>query len=1024
MAYSTLWGVILITCAGIAFAIGMYATNIVFKTTISRLLMIICSALVIWFLGLAITVAADSANISMSGHFLAPIGWGMLYGLLLHFTLLFSGKNELLKKWWLYPLLYLPGLVMIYAFTILPAMGTNVDELIHTIYGWVPVREHDIWDYLYYAYFISFTVTNVIVLLTARTTVRTKDQSNNLTLLAICYIIAFSLGTLSHLVTEFWDIFIIPRYSAVFSLIPLLAIAYIVQKDETMRTDAFKQNDSFGLDLVHHSVYRITALAFVLGSIINIVSQKLVYTETNIPLIGEFSVFLFVIAIFILIVDKLKIEGIIKEMFLASVYSLVIPYFTLRYVSLGGTTIWAFVFLLIIICLIYNRKILLITITLSAVLTQLLVWTISPVVLIEVNLADYMVRLGLIGIAIFLALYVNSIYVAKLKENYLYSDKEIILSEISRDFISAAEWNKEEIVYSLLEKCGQFLGVERAYISFFEPNTENVQYSYEWLAEGIQSQMKPFEKISSDMLGRLGTQFEFLPMMKLNDAKLLPPIVGDFKSLLCQQNIRGLVSLPIRERDEIIGFMGFNSSKPLMEWNIDSDEFLEIISNIVSDMLAKIKSEERNERLAFYDQLTQLPNRLLFKERLNQSIKLAQRTDKMVAVIFMDIDSFKMINDTLGHVLGDKALVELGQVLSRSIRNNDTVARFGGDEFVILLNQLSNENDAIKIMDKIMSNLKKPLVMYGQELFVTVSAGMALYPQNGEDSDTLIKNADNAMYMAKDLGKNRYLVCSPEMEDQVAEKVMLANNLHRALERNQLMVYYQPQINIETKKIVGFEALLRWSLPDKGMISPATFIPIAEQNGLINPIGAWVLETACRQNKLWQDQGHTGLRMAVNISVLQLNNPRFTQQVEDILKRTGLSAEYLELEITESAVSNNAVSMLDILTSLKALGVSISIDDFGIEYSSLSRLKYLPIDRMKIDIHFIRGIEGDEKDREITKVIINLAKSMKLKVIAEGVETENQLDFLSQWLCDEVQGFYYYKPMPAEEIDQILGSVE
>jgi EAL domain-containing protein (putative c-di-GMP-specific phosphodiesterase class I) len=255
-------------------------------------------------------------------------------------------------------------------------------------------------------------------------------------------------------------------------------------------------------------------------------------------------------------------------------------------------------------------------------------------------------------------------------------------------------------------------------------------------------------------------------------------------------------------------------------------------------------------------------------------------------------------------------------------------------------------------------------------------------------------------------------------------EVNAANNLHRALDKDQLMVYYQPQVDLETKTIVEFEALLRWWLPEKGMISPATFIPIAEQAGLLNPIGAWVLETACRQNKLWEDKGYTGLRMAVNISVHQLNNPRFIQQVKDILTRTGLSAEYLEVEITESAVSNNDANMLNILNSLKALGVTIAIDDFGIEYSSLSRLKHLPIDRMKIDIQFIRGIEADEKDREITKVIINLAKSMKLKVIAEGVETKTQLDFLSRWLCDEVQGYYYYKPMPAEEIDQILGSVE
>ena len=237
MAYSTIMGVLFISCAGISFALGLYATNVVFKTPINRLLMIICIALMIWSLGLAITVAAENANISMSGHLLALIGWGIMYSLLLHFTLLLTGKEKLLLKWWIYPLLYLPGLAMIYAFTILPALGQNVDELIHTIYGWVPVRKHDIWDYVYYAYFIGFTVTNVIVLLAARITSPSKKQSNKITLQAICYIIAFSLGTLSHLLTELWDILIIPRYSSVFSLIPLIAFAYVVKKDEIVSTD-------------------------------------------------------------------------------------------------------------------------------------------------------------------------------------------------------------------------------------------------------------------------------------------------------------------------------------------------------------------------------------------------------------------------------------------------------------------------------------------------------------------------------------------------------------------------------------------------------------------------------------------------------------------------------------------------------------------------------------------------------------------------------------------------------------------
>lgn len=1019
MAYSTFWGVLLIACAGLSLAGGLYATKGIYKATINKILMIICAALLVWSLGLAVNVAAANAEISMIGYLIAPIGWGPMSGLLLHFTLLFAGKEKLLKKWWIYPLLYLPGLILIYQFTILQSIGQNTDGLIHTTHGWVPLLNYDIWDYLFYIYYIGFTVINLIVLLVTRKTSTDKSQKDQAMLLAICYIISYVLGTLSDTVAGHLDI-LLPRHATIYALIPLGAISYIVKKYGTMSNETVKEKELFNFDNVYGHVYQMMGYAFAFGSIVNVVIQQLIYKETVLPYIMEFSIFLIAIALFILIVNKLSIEGALKEMLFSMTYSFSIPFITLRFVPYGSITIWAFVFLLIIICIIYNRQILLITIASSAFMTQLLVWAISPAALVEVNIADYFLRLVLIGISLLFSIYVNSVYTTMLNENFSYDKKQAMLSEISQDFISAADWNKDDMLHNFLGKCGKFIRSERAYIILFNRNKEEFEYFCEWLEEGVLSQWKEFERIGLDVRHRLLKQFDSQRIVKLSDTNLLPPFARQFKQTLVKHNIRGMVNLPIKEKGETIGIIGFNSSRPLNEWNIDSTDFLEIVANLVSDMLQKIKAESRNEFLAYYDQLTYLPNRIMFKDRLEQVIKQAKNTGKMIGVVFMDIDSFKTINDTLGHDLGDEILFEVAQVLSRSIRNYDTVAHFSGDKFIIILNQLFNAKDVVKIMTDLMYAVNEPIDLYGQEIFVTTSAGIAIYPQDGEDSDTLIKNADTAMYRAKEMGKNRYLMCSQEMKDKVLEKLELTNKLYRALEREQFTVYYQPQINIKTKRIVGLEALLRWSLPEKGMVSPDTFIPVAEQTRLINPIGEWVLETACRQNKLWQDKGNEKLRIAVNISVYQLINPGFVQKVEGILKKTGLSPEYLELEITESAASNNIDSIVDILKNLKTLGIKISIDDFGTEYSSLSRLKMLPIDRIKIDMQFIQGIEGDEKDQAIAKVIINLAKSMNLKVIAEGVETNTQLNFLSQRMCDEVQGFYYYEPMPAEEIEKIL----
>ena len=424
--------------------------------------------------------------------------------------------------------------------------------------------------------------------------------------------------------------------------------------------------------------------------------------------------------------------------------------------------------------------------------------------------------------------------------------------------------------------------------------------------------------------------------------------------------------------------------------------------------------------MAYYDHLTGIPNRILFSDRLSQAIHLAKRNERFVGVLFLDLDGFKMVNDTMGHSGGDALLKELARGLHSRLRKTDTLARFGGDEFLLLINNLTDEKDIIKIADTIMELFKHPFSISEQEFYVTASIGIAMYPLDGEDAETLIKNADLAMYMAKERGKNRYVLCTNDMKEEVERNIQLSNQLYRAQERDEMVLYYQPQVKLCTGEITGLEVLLRWRHPEHGLIPPNIFIPLAEANGTINGIGEWVLKTAVHQNRMWQDKGFPAVRIAVNLSAVQFNNPNLVDCVESIVMASKLEPKYLELEITESIATKESSNIIDALNRLKKLGISISIDDFGTEYSSLNRLKLLPIDRIKIDMQFIQGIESSEKDQAITKVIINLAKSLGLEVLAEGVETVPQLEFLNQKMCDEVQGYYYYKPMPAEEIEDLF----
>jgi len=451
-------------------------------------------------------------------------------------------------------------------------------------------------------------------------------------------------------------------------------------------------------------------------------------------------------------------------------------------------------------------------------------------------------------------------------------------------------------------------------------------------------------------------------------------------------------------------------------------EMIKINKSLRIEIIERKKIQKRILYLAYHDQLTALPNRLLFIDRLSQALLQLKRTGESVAILFLNLDSLKTINDTMGYEQGDMLLKEISKRLLETLRKSDTVARIGGDEFIIMIPFLKSEDDLTIIAEKILSIIRQPIKLNNQDCFITASIGVAFSPTDGEDAETLIKNADTAMYSAKEKGKNRWILCSPLLKDTVLIKVKMTDYLSRALQDNELVLYYQPQVSFRSSSIVGMEALLRWFNPVLGLVSPVRFIPIAEQTGLIVPIGEWVLRTACKQNKVWQDAGLTGIRMAVNISVLQLKNYKIVDQIAKILSETGLNPKFLELEITESVAMKNIENIIDILTALKKLGVTISIDDFGTEYSSLNYLKRLPVDRIKIAMPFVHGISLHDKDESIINAIITLARNFKINVIAEGVETQKQLSFLTQHKCDEIQGYFYSKPLPVLEMEELLKS--
>jgi diguanylate cyclase (GGDEF)-like protein len=424
--------------------------------------------------------------------------------------------------------------------------------------------------------------------------------------------------------------------------------------------------------------------------------------------------------------------------------------------------------------------------------------------------------------------------------------------------------------------------------------------------------------------------------------------------------------------------------------------------------------------LAYHDALTGLPNRPLFIDRLIVSLAQAGRGEHRLAVFFLDLDRFKDINDSLGHTMGDALLKAVADRIRRCIREGDTVARFGGDEFTLLIPRIDEIEDAAKIAQKINETLKIPFLIHEQELFVTTSIGISLFPSDGADPETLVRNADSAMYRAKEQGRDNYQLYAPAMNARALERLALENMLRKAIKQKELLVYYQPLVDVVTETIIGVEALVRWNHPELGMLSPAHFISVAELSGLIIPIGDWVMRTACRQVHQWNKRLGAGLTVAVNLSARQFSQHDLVAQVRGVLAETGLPAEHLELEITESNAMQNAENTIHTLRELKAAGVRISMDDFGTGYSSLNYLKRFPIDTLKLDQSFVRDSATDPSDAAIVSAVISMAHTLNLKVVAEGVETVEQLAFLQRQNCDRIQGFYFSAPVPADALEPYL----
>ena len=866
-------------------------------------------------------------------------------------------------------------------------------------------------------YFVACDVTAIGLLWHWGAVTKKEPEKTESRILLVSFIVAFVVGSAFDVFLNTYSPLKVPQLASVFIIIPIGAFLYCLVRYGLMLPDVSRTAETGTVlsEVRRRQVYFLMGVASAAGGTANLLLYFI--WKADLEAMVPMSFVMFGCALLVMFLPSLPIEPATQDKLLAAVSGIfVLLMFNFTKDLNGADIVWSFPLLLMVLACVFSRSWLLVTVAAAGIATQTWLWVTAPTKELTIGPFEHMSRLLVYGFAAFCAFIVNRIYTERLSENEEQARMQSIISRISSKLAVANSENLDELVTEALETAGVLYGADTVSLVLFPQENPSPVFTYRWQV-GDGSQTREETAYQRRLVAQLREKRRLVALAGASEeewgsaGKQQLPASGRMSSAAVYLDGRA----PFSE-----GYLEVRSHDRNFRMRPQELDTLQIIASNLVNALARVESEREVYRLAYYDYLTGLPNRFFMRGLLRQAISEAEATGKLLGIVLVDLHSFKEINETIGHDAGDVLLKKMAERISECVGLNDAVCRFGGDEFAVIVNGVPDHMAVSRIAEKIIKVLKEPVTTDSQEFFVNSNAGISLYPVDGQTPEELIKAADLAMNASKETGVNRYAFYSRDMSREIEYKTMLINGLHRALEKGELTLYYQPQVDVCCGSITGVEALIRWNHPVLGMVPPSVFIPLAEQSGLIHAIGEWVLRTACQQNRRWQDKGLPPLRVAVNLSPEQFKNPNLVHVVERVLSDTGLSPQYLELEITENVAGKEAGAVLGLLEQLKALGVSIAIDDFGSEYSSLGRLRSMPVDRLKIDLHLVRHLATTFKDEAIIKAILYLARNLGINALAEGVETQEQLELLTSWNCREVQGFYYFRPMPADEMESVL----
>ena len=1012
------------TAFSVYLLIGVYVIHIDRGAHLNRVFFLACVSLSVWALGFSIVNTVPDAATFFFWQRVSAVGRSVFYCFFLHFALLFArelrGEGGIRPP---LPLLYLPGLVCILVFAAVPGLSSSHYALKEGPFGLICYPVVDAWTILFLVYSLGYVIAAIRAMLRASGAARDPALGRQSRLLAL----ATGLSLLPPDILDFLLHKLLdspfPRSAPLFPLILAGTVYFMTRRYGFMSG----QNDEEELLLdgrTSSTLAYYLSIAFLVGGVTACSSYFLpsaVQSEESLRSMLRAGGLFFLMCAITMVSQFIRSSGL-RRFTLLFPMLLSVPAITWQFIEFAGITIWVYPIVMMMVSLLYSSRTPLALVTAVSIATQIPVWINAPSNLIIMDSFDYIARISIFLVAFLVGSFVNKTYTGRLKESVRSANLQRLVSQVSNDLLSVSRTTLNDRVDSVLRGIGEFFQADRCGVFFVDEESSSIAYGREWCLEGISLFLPEWRTNPPQGLNLWLERLSRERILCIEDAEIASEEPhSPWISVFSMSGVKSAVAVPIEEDGTVLGFIGLLFARGNRGCGDFDTDLLKILSNLLADGFIRIRSELEIESAALHDQLTGLPNRAFFMKRLSRSMSRADDNNTMMGLILIDLDGFKVINDMLGHSGGDAVLQELARNLRQRLRQADFVARLGGDEFLVLVDDITDYESAGKIAGHVMGLFAKPFTAHGQAFMLSGSAGVAVYPRDGADENSLLANADAAMYGAKALGKNQYVMCTTEMTDAAKRNQRLSGDLFGSHLRGELTIHYQPQVSVAGGAVSGVEALLRWNHPEMGVVPPLEFIPLAEMNGMMDVIGEWVLRAAVRQRVKWMPSAPPLMRMAVNLSPVQLYNPEFPEKLAAILAEEGLDPLLLELEVTRLSALGESERAREGLKKLSGLGVSVAVDDFGAEYASLGRLKEFRLDRIKIDMQFVHDAVKSERDRTIAAIMIRLAKALGISALAEGVETEAQMDFLREESCDEAQGFHFFRPAPPEEIERLLG---